>query len=91
MRPRRLRRGNQVLLLSTGDQLACFNEAAATSPRKRESINAFTYIAPSFNEAAATSPRKRDPRTGHPARFRRFNEAAATSPRKPVSVQPILL
>ena len=61
MRPRRLRRGNPVNDLRMYRAVTGFNEAAATSPRKRV-IDALGELeATSFNEAAATSPRKPAP------------------------------
>jgi len=61
----------------------CFNEAAAESPRKSNTLTRCPAFLSGFNEAAAESPRKwhaiLDTRT---TILCGFNEAAAESPRK---------
>jgi len=71
--------------------LACFNEAAAESPRKSTHPGQERGQQVRFNEAAAESPRKLPICRKHGTPNGSFNEAAAESPRKCTPKEPHLM
>src|SRR5271169_6087813 len=84
MRPRLLHRGNRSTSWGTSATSMCFNEAAATSPRKP----IFGFLALTYCQASMR-PRLLHRGNGRVSvgecrGYRCFNEAAATSPRKQI-------